>query len=68
MSKVLLTVAGMLMSFLAVAQEVGAAKPVETVSPIYIVVFLIAFIGLIAWFAFRMWQNERSKKAVGADA
>jgi flagellar biogenesis protein FliO len=68
MLKVLLTAAAMLMPALAVAQETGASKPVETASMVYVAMFGLLFFGMIAYFFVRLWQNEKRTKEAPTQA
>ena len=65
MQKVLSAVALFLMSLpiLAATKEMeGANAPVETVDMIYVVIFIILFIGSIVGFFIYLWWSDRNKK------
>lgn len=50
------------------AQEEGGANipPSETVSVVFVVLFGIAFVAMIAGFFVYLWMNERKRKADGS--
>jgi cbb3-type cytochrome oxidase subunit 3 len=51
-------------SFAQAASEDGAAlAPELTVSAMWVVVFLLVFVGICAWIGFAIWRHER-KNAV----
>jgi len=51
-----------LFSALVAAQEGDLHPPSETVSMIYVVLFCLLFVGMIAGFFVYLWINERKKK------
>jgi hypothetical protein len=63
MYKPLSTLVAVLFPAWAAAQEMATPeKPVETVSVIYVVIFGVIFVGMIAGFILRLWLNERKNK------
>ena len=65
MSKFLSAVTLFLMSsplFAATKEMEAANAPVETVSMIWVVVFVVIFIGSIVGFFWYLWWNERKGK------
>jgi len=53
-------------SLVAHAQEEGArVPPSETVSVVFVVIFGILFVGMIAGFFWYLWMNERKRKPGG---
>jgi hypothetical protein len=60
MYKLLSTFVAVVFPAWAAAQEMATTeKPVETVSVIYVVIFGVIFVGMIAGFFLRLWLNER---------
>jgi hypothetical protein len=56
--------ASLLVTSLALAQERAAdSAPPETVSVIYVVLFGLIFVGMIAGFFVYLWWGERNQKA-----
>ena len=50
--------------FAQAAMENGAAlAPELTVSALWVVVFLLVFVGICAWIGFAIWRNERKNAA-----
>ena len=50
--------------FAQAATEDGAAlAPELTVSAMWVVVFLLVFVGICAWIGFGIWRNERKNAA-----
>jgi len=65
MNKFLSAISLFLMSccaFAATKEMEGASAPVETVDMIYVVIFVIIFVGLIAGFFVYLWWGDRNKK------
>jgi hypothetical protein len=46
----------------AMQDEAAASAPSETVSVVYVVVFAVIFVGMIAGFFIYLWWNEKHKK------
>ena len=68
MSKLFSAIPFLLMSCWALAaklEEGAASAPAETVSLVYVALFLILFIGMIVGFFIYMWYLEKQKKAKG---
>lgn len=53
----------LMMPAIAAAQEEAAHAPSETVSMVYVVLFGVIFVGMIAGFFIYLWWNEKQKKA-----
>ncbi len=49
-------------AWVAAQVMVATEKPVETVNVIYVVIFGVVFVGMIAGFFLRLWLNERKNK------
>jgi hypothetical protein len=47
----------------AAAEEGGALAPEPTVSTVWVVVFLLVFVGICAWIGIAIWRNERKNKS-----
>jgi hypothetical protein len=45
------------------AEETVTSAPAELVDMVYVVLFLIAFFGMIGWFFFYMWRNHKNGKS-----
>jgi hypothetical protein len=63
MYKLLSTFVAVVFPVWVAAQEMAATeKHVETVNVIYVVIFGMVFVGMIAGFFLRLWLNERKNK------
>ena len=65
MSKFLSAVALFLMSsplFAALKEADAATAPAETVGMIWVIVFIVIFIGSIIGFFIYLWRSEKSRK------
>lgn len=51
----------------ALAQASGEVvhAPSPTVSVVWVVVFLVLFVGICAWIGLAIWRNERKNRASG---
>ena len=64
MRSLLFAMASLLITSLALAQERTAdSAPPETVSVIYVALFGVVFVGMIAGFFFYLWWGERKQKS-----
>ncbi len=63
MRSMLCTLVTLFAAAAAIAQdEAASSAPPETVSIIYVVLFALVFIGMIAGFFIYLWWNEREVK------
>jgi hypothetical protein len=64
MRSLFFAMASLLVTSLALAQERGTdSAPPETVSVIYVVLFGVVFVGMIAGFFIYLWWGERKQKS-----
>jgi hypothetical protein len=63
MDKLIAAVSLLLSSGLALAANLADAAnaPVDTVSPIYVVLFLILFFGMIAGYLVWVWRSDKNR-------
>lgn len=47
----------------ALAQEGAPSAPEPTVSAFWVLVFVVVFFGVCAWFGYSMWRAERESRA-----
>jgi uncharacterized membrane protein len=50
------------LSTLAIAQDGASHPPSPTVDMVYVVIFIVLFLGMIGGFFVYLWMNERKKK------
>jgi hypothetical protein len=50
-------------AFAATKEMEGAGAPVDTVDMIYVVIFIVVFVGSIIGFFVYLWMNEKKRKA-----
>ena len=65
MKKILSAITLFLMScwaFAATKEMEGASAPVDTVDMIYVVIFIVIFVGSIIGFFVYLWMNEKKQK------
>jgi hypothetical protein len=65
MKKILSAITLFLMScwaFAATKEMEGASAPVDTVDMIYVVIFIVVFVGSIIGFFIYLWMNEKKQK------
>ena len=65
MKKILSAITLFLMScwaFAATKEMEGASAPVDTVDMIYVVIFIVIFVGSIIGFFIYLWMNEKKQK------
>ena len=66
MKKILSAITLFLMScwaFAATKEMEGASAPVDTVDMIYVVIFIVIFVGSIIGFFIYLWMNEKKQKS-----
>jgi len=66
MKKILSAITLFLMScwaFAATKEMEGASAPVDTVDMIYVVIFIVIFVGSIVGFFIYLWMNEKKQKS-----
>jgi heme/copper-type cytochrome/quinol oxidase subunit 2 len=49
-------------AFAATKEMEGASAPVDTVDMIYVVIFIVIFVGSIIGFFVYLWMNEKKQK------